>query len=262
MFDHTALCLDHATTMRDAVPRPLVFMLAVLFHDLGKAATTKWKDGRLRAHAHDTAGESLARTACARLTREQAVADEVAALVRLHLRPGQLGAQGSVSDAAVRRLALEADLRMLAAVSDADGRGRVLPSDACGDSRWLLEHAERLRVRDAAPKPLLLGRRLIELGVRPGPELGRLLAAVFQPRSTWTGDRDARSSDHVRACPDRASRRSHRAVAPHQHDVARHERVRPIAPHSQRSSSLRIGDACRVSNHPREPTAAFGCAPT
>ncbi|MBK6942744.1 MAG: hypothetical protein IPH13_21435 [Planctomycetes bacterium] len=66
VFDHTALCLDHATTMRDAVPRPLVFMLAVLFHDLGKAATTKWKDGRLRAHAHDTAGESLARTACAR----------------------------------------------------------------------------------------------------------------------------------------------------------------------------------------------------
>ncbi|MBK6942743.1 MAG: hypothetical protein IPH13_21430 [Planctomycetes bacterium] len=80
----------------------------------------------------------------------------------------------------MRRLALEADLRMLAAVSDADGRGRVLPSDACGDSRWLLEHAERLRVRDAAPKPLLLGRHVIELGVRPGPELGRLLAAVFE----------------------------------------------------------------------------------
>lgn len=179
VFDHTALCLDHATSKRDAVPRPLVFMLAVLFHDLGKATTTRWKDGRLRAHAHDTAGEALAKTACARLTRESAIADEVAALVRLHLRPGQLGAQDTVSDAAVRRLALEADLRMLAAVSDADGRGRVLPASACGDSGWLLEHAERLRVRDAAPKPLLLGRHLIELGVRPGPELGRVLAAVF-----------------------------------------------------------------------------------
>lgn len=180
VFDHTALCLDHAVTMRDHVPRPLAFMLAVLFHDLGKAPTTAWKNARLRAHAHDTGGEALARAACQRLSRESDLADEVVALVRLHLRPGQLGAQGAVSDAAVRRLALEADLRMLTAVADADGRGRALPVSACGDSSWLLEHAERLRVRDGAPKPLLLGRHMIELGVRPGPRLGRLLAMVFE----------------------------------------------------------------------------------
>lgn len=180
VFDHTALCLDHAATLRDRIPRPLVFMLAVLFHDLGKAPTTAWKTGRMRAHGHDTGGEELARTACGRLTRESGIADEVAALVRLHLRPGQLQAQGAVSDAAVRRLALEADLRMLVAVADADGRGRVLPASAGGDSHWLLDHAERLRVRDAAPKPLLLGRHLIDLGVKPGRELGQLLAAVFE----------------------------------------------------------------------------------
>lgn len=180
VFDHTALCLDHATTMCEDVPRPLVFMLAVLFHDLGKAETTAWKNARLRAHCHDTEGELLARAACARLTPQRDVVDEVATLVRLHLRPAQLHAQGQPSDGAVRRLAVEADLRMLVAVADADGRGRVLPGRVCDDTRWLLEHAERLRVRDAAPKPLLLGRHLIELGVEPGPAMGVLLATVFE----------------------------------------------------------------------------------
>ncbi len=180
VFDHTALCLDHAVAERERVPRPFAFMLAVLFHDLGKAPTTAWKDSRLRAHGHDTGGEVLARAACERITRERDIVDEVAALVRLHLRPGQLHSQGVVTDAAVRRLALECDLRMLVPVSDADGRGRTLPDEQCGDSRWLLEHAERLRVKDAAPKPLLLGRHLIDLGMRPGPRMGELIQQVFE----------------------------------------------------------------------------------
>ena len=33
---------------------------------------------------------------------------------------------------------------------------------------------------ECEPAPLLLGRHLLELGVRPGPEVGRLLKQVYE----------------------------------------------------------------------------------
>jgi len=35
-------------------------------------------------------------------------------------------------------------------------------------------------LRDAAPKPLLLGRHLIARGMKPGPEFGQLLDKAFE----------------------------------------------------------------------------------
>ena len=45
--------------------------------------------------------------------------------------------------------------------------------------RWLAEQAERLRVADAAPKPIVQGRDLIALGMKPGVEFGRILKAAY-----------------------------------------------------------------------------------
>jgi len=40
--------------------------------------------------------------------------------------------------------------------------------------------AEELRLRDAAPKPLLFGRHLIARGLRPGAQFGKLLDEAFE----------------------------------------------------------------------------------
>ena len=45
--------------------------------------------------------------------------------------------------------------------------------------RWLAEQAERLRVADAAPKPIVQGRDLIALGMKPGVEFGRILKSAY-----------------------------------------------------------------------------------
>jgi len=42
-----------------------------------------------------------------------------------------------------------------------------------------LEMAEALQVQSSAPNPILLGRHLIELGMRPGHEFGVILEAAF-----------------------------------------------------------------------------------
>ena len=36
------------------------------------------------------------------------------------------------------------------------------------------------RSRRKPPQPILLGRHLIEMGVKPGPDMGRILKAVYE----------------------------------------------------------------------------------
>ena len=40
--------------------------------------------------------------------------------------------------------------------------------------------AEALQVQAAAPKPILMGRHLVELGMTPGKPMGAVLAAAFE----------------------------------------------------------------------------------
>ena len=45
---------------------------------------------------------------------------------------------------------------------------------------WFVERARMLGVEHEAPKPLLLGRHLLALGLKPGPEVGRILRQVYE----------------------------------------------------------------------------------
>jgi tRNA nucleotidyltransferase (CCA-adding enzyme) len=45
---------------------------------------------------------------------------------------------------------------------------------------WFLDRARALGVEHGAPPPLLLGRHLLKLGLTPGPEIGRILKAVYE----------------------------------------------------------------------------------
>jgi tRNA nucleotidyltransferase (CCA-adding enzyme) len=45
---------------------------------------------------------------------------------------------------------------------------------------WFLERARELGVDRSPPKPLLLGRHLLDLGVPPGPAMGELLKQVYE----------------------------------------------------------------------------------
>ena len=122
MWIHTLLAVDQAVPLLEGLdaPRALAVMLGVLCHDLGKPATTRLLEGRLRSHGHEEAG--LAPTA-ALLDRWNVhslhgydVRGQVLGLVGNHLKPGQLyDDRERVSDGAIRRLA--AEVRARAALS-------------------------------------------------------------------------------------------------------------------------------------------------
>ena len=85
-----------------------------------------------------------------------------------------------VGDGAFRRLAQKVDLELLARLAKADCLGREPGQFNCQAMDWFLERARALGVEHRAPAPILLGRHLVELGVRPGPRMGEILKAVYE----------------------------------------------------------------------------------
>lgn len=187
VFEHTKLCLDAFAKRRIGDKREdLLVGLAVLCHDFGKPATTRFdeKSGRIRSLGHDEAGKEPTLSFLRRLTNDERLLKEIPPLVQCHMQPFALW-KSAATDAAIRRLALRVGrLDRLIRVSRADDEGRLpdqVPSAAKGeDLDWLAEAAERLRVADAAPKPILLGRHLIALGMKPGPSFKPILDKCFE----------------------------------------------------------------------------------
>jgi tRNA nucleotidyltransferase (CCA-adding enzyme) len=101
-----------------------------------------------------------------------------------HLKPGLFHEERDrIGDGAFRRLALKADLDLLTRVAKADSLGRRAPGakePLCAAQDWFLERARRLQVESSAPKPILMGRHLIEMGMKPGPRMGEIAEKVFQ----------------------------------------------------------------------------------
>src|SRR5687768_600758 len=108
------------------------------------------------------------------------VRGQVLALVANRLKPGQLyDARDRVSDGAIRRLARKCEPGLLYRVARADCLGRTgdFPPVAM---EWFLERVTELEVAEKPPAPILLGRHVVALGVPPGPEVGRIVRAVYE----------------------------------------------------------------------------------
>ena len=173
---------SNSQTIKQSNNEDLVVGLAVLCHDFGKPACTAYDPvkKRIRSLGHDEEGVEPTLSFLRRLTNEERLLKEVPPLVRLHMRPFAMWRDKS-SDGAIRRLAAKVvRIDRLIRVAAADDAGRPpFPSEP-EPLRWLAEQAERLRVADSAPKPLVQGRDLIALGMKPGVEFGRILKAAYE----------------------------------------------------------------------------------
>ncbi|HWX24043.1 MAG TPA: HD domain-containing protein [Vicinamibacteria bacterium] len=186
VFTHTLLAIDQAAGLIAELDRPraLAVMLAALCHDLGKPATTKFEDGRIRSRGHEEAGlqptEALLDRWNVHTLSGFDLRGQVLGLVSNHLKPGQLyDDRERVSDGAIRRLARKCEPALLYLVAKADCLGRTgnFPPTAM---EWFLERVRALDVQERPPAPLLRGRDLLALGVPPGPRVGEVLRAVYE----------------------------------------------------------------------------------
>ena len=185
VWTHTLLVIDEARGQIDGLPRPqqVAVMLGAVCHDFGKPATTAFIDGRIRSLNHEEMGVPPATAFLDRLNIHTFdgydVRGQVLGLVAHHLKPGMWRAAPKVGDGAFRRLARKVDLELLARLAKADCLGRTGNFD-CSAMEWFLERARSLGVEHAPPAPILMGRHLLALGVRPGPGVGSILKQVYE----------------------------------------------------------------------------------
>jgi len=185
---HTLHCLDAFAKERiEEDWEDLVVGFAVLCHDLGKPLTTKiGEDGRIRSPLHEPKGEAPTRSFLSRLTNQVDLHEQVVPLVRRHLTPRTFY-KDQASDGAIRRLASKVKrIDRLVRVAAADIAGRPPRQDEFPEGPWLLQRAEELKIKDSEPKPILLGRHLIERGMKPGAEFGPLLEKCFDAQLEGT----------------------------------------------------------------------------
>ncbi|HEX5589272.1 MAG TPA: HD domain-containing protein, partial [Candidatus Limnocylindrales bacterium] len=170
---------DHTVRTVDAVPadRPVV-RLAALLHDLGKPATMA--DGHF--HQHDAVGATQAAALLERLRTPRAVAERVVHLVRHHMFTYDPNWGDAGIRRFIRRIGRES-LESLFALREADNIGSGQAADAHGLGEL------RRRVREQLQADVVLDRGdlaidgddlIAELGLAPGPTLGRILDELLE----------------------------------------------------------------------------------
>jgi tRNA nucleotidyltransferase (CCA-adding enzyme) len=192
VFAHTKFCLDALAGLDGwktaEAGRRRMLSVAVLAHDFGKPGTTVRAErrGAIRwvSPGHEPAGGPLAVAFLRRIGAPLELDEPVAALVVNHLLHHR-GRDGGFTPSHVRRLARKlapATIEDLALVMMADANGRP-PKDA-SDSAPLIEQlrtqALALALAQKAPRPIILGRHLVEIGRRPGPDFKPILDAAFE----------------------------------------------------------------------------------
>jgi len=174
--------LDHLIQTASHCPPDPLLRLAALVHDVGKLVTRAVQpDGRVTFYGHEKAGAEAARRLGARLRLSNSEVERLEWLVGMHmsLTPGR-------SKKALRRwLAQRGEgwVRDLVALCRADARA----------SGWegALPHIERIEreIQEIAAKGEALTRAdlavdgrdvMRELGIGPGPRVGRILARLYE----------------------------------------------------------------------------------
>ncbi len=190
---HTRLVCDRARELVDDLdyPRQVTVMLAALCHDFGKPATTAFIEGRWRSRGHEEAGVEPTEKFLDRLKlytlESYDVRAQVVALVRDHLKPGELFfKREEIGDGAFRRLARRCELDLLYRVARADTLGRNaewVPRErwyTAQPQEWFIARARALAVEQKPPAPILMGRHLLEMNLKASPLIGRITSAVYE----------------------------------------------------------------------------------
>ncbi len=178
---HTLMTLDEMAKLKTGDEyKDLVLFFAILCHDFGKPLCTKVIDGKITSHKHESLGIEPTVSFLEKLTNDKKLIADVLPLVKSHLSPFQLYLHNS-SDKAVKRLALKVDIEMLCLVCLADCLGRTIEDKCkCHDAIfWLKNKAAQLKVSNEGPKPIVIGKDLIELGFIPGVLFKEILDFAF-----------------------------------------------------------------------------------
>jgi poly(A) polymerase len=177
--------------LADEITRSTALRFGALLHDSAKPQTrVTTPDGETWGFpGHDVEGERLSRDALRRLRASERLQSHVAGLARHHLALGFLVHHAPLTRRDLYRYLraaepVEVDVTLLSVADRLATRGHKADESIARHvelARTVTGEALRWRAAGGAPKPLVRGDELArELGVEPGPELGRLLDSLSE----------------------------------------------------------------------------------
>jgi poly(A) polymerase len=197
-----------AEPLADELTRLGALRFGALFHDVGKPETRSEGSGYVTFTGHDEVGARIIAGICRRLRTSRRLSAQLQGLALHHLRLGFLIHQRPLSrravyDYLVATEPVSADVTLLSVADRLAARGEgPLASPEMVEAHLDLAR-EMLRDalawhRDGAPRPPLSGDELAdELGLPPGPEMGKLLEELRA--EAFTGEISSRSEALERA---------------------------------------------------------------
>lgn len=170
VFEHTMLSLDVLSISE----RDIILMLAILYHDIGKAYVKRIKKAdRVHFYGHENEGAKRVGDFLTKITDNKEIISQVKALIKYHMRP--LDLKNNLSKKAVRKLVNQVDIPRLLKLHKADTLGRKVTTDISYMDDILKVYNQ---VKDEV-EPIIKGRHLIELGVKPGKKMGEILKEIY-----------------------------------------------------------------------------------
>jgi tRNA nucleotidyltransferase (CCA-adding enzyme) len=188
VYIHTNMVLDEAARQRTGDPAfDMPLMFGALCHDFGKPEFTQDEgEGKVKSLGHEEGGEAPAREFMNRMKAPKDLTNQVSTLVSTHLRPVLMAERAK--GGGYRRLArvLEGagvSFELLTAVSKADTLGRTTEKAMRRDTNLqdkFMQEANDYVLNSPSYKQNKLedtvkGRDLIQMGFKPGPEMGKFL---------------------------------------------------------------------------------------
>ena len=167
VFTHTKIML---TMLEDSAP--LELCLAVLLHDIAKPPTQTLDGDRIRFNGHDALGATMAEEILRRMKYPNDVIEAVSFMVSRHMQfmnVQQMRVAKLKRFMAVPTFPMELELHRV----------------DCASSNGFTENLEFVKSKQAEfatepliPPPLVTGRDLIAMGLKPGPPFRELLESV------------------------------------------------------------------------------------
>jgi poly(A) polymerase len=187
--DATRLGRILAAPLADELTRAQALRLGALLHDIGKPATRAiGPGGRITFMGHDRLGEGMVRSICRRLRTSDRLARFLEGLTRHHLVLGFLVHERPLDRRQVyrylaRTTPVEVEVTLLSCADRLATRGRRAAEATAAHldlARELMRAALDWREHGPPSVPIRGDELARELGIKPGPELGRLLAELTE----------------------------------------------------------------------------------
>ena len=180
VWTHTMMVLDEAAKLRDRTANPYWFMLSAVTHDFGKAVCTEARDGIVHAYEHEIRGLPIAEAFLRRITSETRLIEYVLNQVQLHMKPNTVAGARSAEKVTTRMFDRAVDPEGLICIALADERGRITQAPAADHEDFLYERLALFR--ELMSRPYVMGRDLIDAGLKPGVEFTEILEYAHKLR--------------------------------------------------------------------------------